>query len=96
MVNYQTLQNLLVSVMSVDVGLSEEREEAVLMTSLQKPEYRSRLKEELEEAFTDSNLSWVNLLDNERYCVFSADSEDEARNFIIERIWDKIILLDSK
>lgn len=94
--DYQILRNLLASVMSVDVGLTEEREKVVLITSLQKPAYRNKLRNELEEALCDSNLSLVNLLDNERYCVFSADSEDEARNFLLERIWSKIVLFDSK
>lgn len=94
--DYQILRNLLASVMSVDVGLTEEREEVVLITFLQKPAYRNKLRNELEEALCDSNLSLVNLLDNERYCVFSADSEDEARNFLLERIWSKIVLFDSK
>lgn len=94
--DYQILRNLLASVMSVDVGLTEEREKVVLITSLQKPAYRNKLRNELEEALCDSNLSLVNLLDNERYCVFSADSEDEACNFLLERIWSKIVLFDSK
>ncbi|WP_159675143.1 hypothetical protein [Andreprevotia sp. IGB-42] len=95
MSEYRTLKNLLASVMSVEVGLSEEREEAVLMASLQKTEYRNRLREELETAFADSSLSWINLLDNERYCVFAADSDEEAKEYIKEHLWDRIVSMDS-
>ncbi|MEO9455517.1 hypothetical protein [Chromobacterium phragmitis] len=67
---YPVLKNVLISIMSVDVGLSEEREEAALMASLGNVEYRQKLRYELESAFLDKNFSWMNLLDNESYCVF--------------------------
>lgn len=91
MSDYKSLENLLVSIMSVDVGLSEEREEAALAVSLADPVYRHILKIELERAFQDTNLSWIKLLDNESYCVFHADSEKEARDFIKEKLWKRIL-----
>lgn len=91
MSDYESLENLLVSMMSVEVGLSEEREEAALAVSLADPVYRHILKIELERAFQDTNLSWIKLLDNENYCVFPADSEKEARDFIKKKLWDRIL-----
>jgi len=94
MTDYPILRNLLISVMSVDVGLSEEREEAALTASFANPEYRNKLRQELEAAFLDEKLSWVNLLDNESYCVYPADSEDDAKQFIRDRLWARLALLD--
>ncbi|QDQ25166.1 hypothetical protein FNU76_01660 [Chitinimonas arctica] len=92
---YPILKNLLVSIMSVDVGLSEEREEAALAASLANGEYRQKLRHELEAAFFDENLSWMSLLDNESYCVFPAYSEEEAKEYIKERLWNRIVSMDS-
>ena len=91
MTTYPTLRNLLVSVMSADVGLSEEGEEAALVASMANSEYRYMLKKELEMAFSDADLSWMSLLDNERYCVYPADSEEEAKQYIKERLWDRVV-----
>jgi hypothetical protein len=91
MSDYKSLENLLASIMSVEVGLSEEREKAALAISLADPAYRDVIKAELERAFQNTNLSWIKLLDNETYCVFPADSEEEARDFIKEKLWDKIL-----
>lgn len=91
MSDYKSLENLLVSIMSVEVGLSEEREEVALAISLANPAYRHEIKTELERAFQDTSLSWIKLLDNESYCIFPADSEKEARDFIKEKLWNKIL-----
>lgn len=94
MTTYPTLRNLLVSVMSADVGLSEECEEAALIASMANSEYRYMLKKELEMAFSDPDLSWMSLLDNERYCVYPADSEEEAEQYIKERLWNRIASME--
>ena len=48
------------------------------------------LKKEIEMAFSDPDLSWMTLLDNERYCVYPADSEEEAKQYIKERLWNRM------
>lgn len=92
---YPALRNLLMSILSVDVGLSEEREEEALTSSLANQEHRGRLRRELESAFADPDVSWIDLLANEIYCVFSADSEEEAKTYIKSRLWDRIVSIDS-
>lgn len=92
---YPFLKNLLISTMSVDVGLSEEREEAALLASLANAAYRQQIRRELEAAFLDEDFSWINLLDNENYCVFPADSEEEAKEYIKARLWNKIVAMES-
>lgn len=78
------------SVMSVDVGLSAEQEDAALMASFKNKIYREIIRQELIDAFSDSSLSWAHLLDNENYCVFSADSEEEAMEYVRRRLWAKL------
>jgi hypothetical protein len=95
MEKYPALRNLLMSILSVDVGLSEEREDEALASSLANHEYRGRLRKELECAFVDPDVSWIDLLANEIYCVFSADSEEEAKTYIKSRLWDRIVSIDS-
>lgn len=92
---YAALENILASLMSVETGLSEEREEALLQKALEADDYRAVLRKELQEAFADAHFSWKDLLDNETYCVVPADSEEEARCFVEERLWKKIVRLDS-
>lgn len=92
---YPVLKNLLVSIMSVDVGLSQEREEAALVASLENGEYRQKIRHELEAAFLDEDFSWMNLLDNENYCVFPADSEEEAKEYVKARLWNRIVAMES-
>ncbi|RYD96316.1 MAG: hypothetical protein EOP50_06785 [Sphingobacteriales bacterium] len=87
---YPLLENLLMSVMSVDVGLSADREEDALKASLLSIDFRTRLRKELESAFADPSISWIELLDNEKYSVFSADTEEEAKKYIEKRLWDKL------
>ncbi|MBB4865762.1 hypothetical protein HNP46_004663 [Pseudomonas nitritireducens] len=82
-IKYPVLRNLLISVFSVEVGLSEELEMAFTECYLQNTEVRLALRDEL-IAFEASGESWRELLDNESWCVAPTDSEDEAREYIME------------
>lgn len=37
----------------------------------------------------------MNLLDNENYCVFPADSEEEAKEYVKARLWNRIVAMES-
>lgn len=87
---YQTLRNLLLSVFSVDVGLSESAEAAAMERFLENDELREKLRKEL-IAFDNSGLSWVELLENDSYCVYPADSEEEAKQFVMEKFGAKLL-----
>jgi len=82
--NYPTLENLLISVLSVDVGLSESAEAAAIDRFLQDPTLCEKLRGEL-RAFEVSGDSWMELLDNESYCVCPTDSEEEAQQLIMDK-----------
>ncbi|WP_316897905.1 hypothetical protein [Ralstonia edaphi] len=81
---HPTLENLLRSVLSIDVGLSKSAEAVALARFLREPEVCDRLKSEL-LSFEASGESWIKLLDNERYCVCPTDSEAEAKDFVMDK-----------
>jgi len=81
MKDYPALRNILRSLFSVQTGLDDE--------SAQQAFARARgvdvkLRSELATAFDDPDLSWKEMLCNEEYEVFEADSEVEARNYAAE------------
>lgn len=94
MEKYPVLVDVLVSIMSVDVGLFEASEEAALFTSLSNPAYRDKLYKELEAALVDPQFSWRKLLDNERYFVFPVDSEEEGKGYVLGSLWSRIFSMD--
>lgn len=88
--NYPTLKNLLVSVLSVDVGLPESAEAAAITLFLQDRAVCEKLRGEL-LAFDASGESWMELLDNDNYCVYPTDSEEEARQFVMEKFGAQLL-----
>lgn len=88
---YSTLRILLSLVYSVEVGLSEESRAAATERYLQSAETRQRLRNEL-IAFGASGESWVGLLECDYYYVFTADSEEEAREYIMEKFGARLLM----
>lgn len=88
---YSTLRLLLSVVFSVEVGLSEESRAMATEGYLQSTETRQRLRNEL-TAFEASGESWVEFLECDYYCVFTADSEEEARDFIMEKFGARLLM----
>lgn len=89
--DYSTLRLLLSFVFSVDVGLSEESRKMATENYLRNPDIRQRLRNEL-IAFEESGESWVELLECDYYCVFKADSEKDARDFIMEKFGARLLI----
>lgn len=89
-VQFRTLKNLLVSVFSVETGLSEAAESAALESFLSNLEVRERLRNDL-AAFIASGLSWKELLDNPGCCVYPAESEQEARQFVMDKFGTRLL-----
>ncbi|MFQ6311066.1 hypothetical protein [Lysobacter capsici] len=90
MSEYKYLENFVCSIMSVETGLSEKQEAEAISRSLAKPEVKERLKAELAAALGDKDFSWSHFLDNECCCVFPGTCEEEAREFIVENLWNRI------
>jgi hypothetical protein len=85
---YPQLRNTLGTVFSVTTGLSDDAQRRMLEQVLQQPEWRKAFQEELRTAMTDSQTSWVDLLANERYEVYEADSEEDARRIAVSLLWE--------
>ena len=90
MKNYPTLRNLLISVFSVDVGLEENEEIAALERMLSDPAQRTEIEGELRQLFQDTSTSWSELLENDEYVVYPADDEEDAKEYVVESLWNRV------
>jgi len=90
MKNYPTLRNLLISVFSVDVGLEESEEIAALERVLSDPAQRTEIEGELRQLFQDATISWSELLENDEYVVYPADDEEDAKEYVVESLWNRV------
>ncbi|RXU69912.1 hypothetical protein CW358_04445 [Pseudomonas protegens] len=90
MKKYSSIINLLQSIFSVDVGLERNSEIAILDRILKDDFQRREIESELVGLFSDSSVSWVELLDNESYLVYPADDEDDAKTYMVEILWDRV------
>ena len=79
----------LLTIYSVDVGLTDEQAQEIYIRMLANPVWRSRISAEINLAFADTDLSWAILL--EKAEIYSEGSELEARNYA-----EKLILLPLK
>ncbi|MEX0732143.1 MAG: hypothetical protein WED00_15660 [Aquisalimonadaceae bacterium] len=90
MKNYPSIRNLLTSIFSVDVGLEEKDEMAALERVLSDPAQRAEIEEELRQLFQDDSISWSELLENDEYVVYPADDEEDAKDYVIESLWNRV------
>ncbi|BCG25664.1 hypothetical protein TUM18999_38550 [Pseudomonas tohonis] len=90
MQNYSLIRNLLESIFSVDVGLDENGARAALGRVLNDERQRAKIESELHRLFSDQSVVWMELLDNDSYVVYPADDEDDAKNYMVEILWDRV------
>ncbi len=88
--DYPSLRNLLISIFSVDVGLEESDEIAALERVLSDPIQKAEIESELKQLFKDKSISWSELLENEEYVVYPADDEEDAKEYVIENLWNRV------
>jgi hypothetical protein len=85
MSKFELLDDLIDSVYAVDLGLSEDEGQELYVRMLANVDWRSRISEEINLAFLDTNFSWKDFFDE--HDLYAADSEREARIYA-----EKIIL----
>lgn len=90
MKNYPSIRNLLVSIFSVDVGLEECDEIAALDRVLSDDSQREEVENELRQLFKDGTISWSEFLDNDEYVVYPADDEGDAKEYVVENLWNRV------
>lgn len=79
--NYPAIRNILSSVFSVQTGLDDDAAAAAYHRALR---FDPQLSGEIGDVFADDNVNWSNMLFNEEYEVYEAESEADARTFAIE------------
>ena len=88
MVEFPQLRNVLGAMFSVTTGLSDDAQRRMLERALRQPEWRGAFQNELRTAMTDKQTSWVELLANESYEVYEADSDADARKIAVSLLWE--------
>nr|WP_262925768.1 hypothetical protein [Pseudomonas chlororaphis] len=69
----------------------ERNSEIAILDRILKDDFQRReIESELVGLFSDSSVSWVELLDNESYFVYPADDEDDAKTYMVEILWDRV------
>ncbi|HRH79169.1 MAG TPA: hypothetical protein PK129_17640 [Cellvibrionaceae bacterium] len=81
-------------ILDSSIGHSNEQAEQYLLELLKNESYREALVLELEDAFSDPQVSWVKWFSE--YCVEDANlSEEELRAYIRAELYDKAIAVQS-
>jgi hypothetical protein len=81
---YPILCSTLEGIFGASVGLTDEEADSHLQKDLVHTPFRDALLSELSVALRDPEIEFRHLL--EKYEVAYLDTEDEARNFLIQRI----------
>lgn len=85
---YGLIESVLGGIYGAQIGLTDEEAVSELQKSLQKDEFRVGIESELKKAFSDTSISWQSKLDECEVGYF--DTEDEAREFVTEFLWDVV------
>jgi hypothetical protein len=86
--SYPKICQILGTVFAVDVGLSEDAKRQTLEGSLANEHWRFFFEGELKKAFSDPTASWSEMLFNDIYEVYRADSEKNARKIAASLLWE--------
>lgn len=84
---YPIIVRMLRTIFNSEDGLSEDVATRMYIRAATTEGCTDALKLELESAFSDANLSWQNVLSNDDYEVYCADSEEDARLYAKKILW---------
>jgi hypothetical protein len=87
MSSYPKIARILQTVFNVKSGLSEDVSRRLYLRTVENSAFFDTLGDELRVAFSDTTLSWREMLLNSEYEVFDAQSEDEAREYARRILW---------
>lgn len=85
---YPTISQILGTIFAIDVGLSDDDQRQMLERSLANEHWRFFFERELQTAFSDTTISWSDLLSNDIFEVYQADTEKNAREFAVSLLWE--------
>jgi len=81
MKEYPALRNILSSLFSVQTGLDDESARLAFLRAIESDQ---ELESEISSALIDAGIRWKEMLFNEEYEVFEAETENEARAYAAE------------
>ena len=86
------LENLLATVFSADVGLSDSGIARALADIRANPDRRELdgLRDELRAMLNSDDTDWVSLLDSEKSEVMIADTQEDGKKFIVDNVWNPL------
>ncbi|MDP2571621.1 hypothetical protein Q8W40_05475 [Vibrio penaeicida] len=90
MENSPSIRNLFTFIFSVDVGLETSDEIVLFERVLSEPIQRAEIEEELMKLFRDPSISWSMLLENDDYVVYPANDEEDARDYVVETLLNRV------
>jgi hypothetical protein len=76
--DYSHVRNILACVFSVQTGLDDVAAQSAYQRAL---DFNPALKAEVQKALADADVSWKELLFNDEYEVYEAESERDAKTF---------------
>jgi hypothetical protein len=81
---YPVLRSTLEGIFGAGAGLDDAEATQALRRDLAHPPFREAIKAEMSAALADPSMSWQQLLHDCEVAYF--DSEEEAKNFVVERL----------
>lgn len=90
MTDYPNIRRVLSTVFNCEDGLSIDVAKGLYVRSQNASPSAAEFKRELREALDDPSVSWKHLLCNDDYEVIDAESEQEARKFAVEVLWEPL------
>jgi hypothetical protein len=85
--NFPNITHMLKTVFNAEDGLSEDAAIRIYQRTATSSGNLEALKRELGLAFSDYGLSWKEMLHNDDYEVFDAETENEAREHARKILW---------
>jgi hypothetical protein len=90
MITYPNIIHCLRTLFNAEDGLSEDAAQGLYMRSIESSGRKAALVQELKAALVDQSFSWKSALFNDEYEVFDAASEEEARDYARNLLWEPI------
>jgi hypothetical protein len=90
MEEFPNIKHMLKVTFNVEDGLSEDVAIRLYQRAAKSSANFEALKQELQMAFSRTDVSWKEILLNTEYEVFDAENEDEAREYALKILWKPI------
>ena len=81
---------------SAELDYHEEESRDQFFLSIKHDDFRRNLLAELEQALNDPELSWIDFLYDNDFCIFGSDDEQETRDFIREYFYDPAMAVEQE